>query len=249
MGAETRGTKRSAADTIAEEALQGALEEAVLDLEQRISTPLGEPASELLADYGAKWDDFVVSSSSASAQIVTLPLADRDHVGRLIPVKNLHATAAIAVKPSGSDTIDGATVAAAGLSIPAGSCFTYFCQANGKWIEIGRPAAVASGGWVFAPTDVKTAHYSCSAMYELVQVNANGGGFTITLPSIASGDIGKLVCVKRVNMDSTTITIAAASGQSIADSQSMNQSMHSLVYSVLTATQWVIVADYYAGLG
>jgi hypothetical protein len=138
MSEETRGVKRSAVETIAEEGLQTALEEAVLDLEQRIATPLGEPASELLEDYGAKWNDFVVTSASASGQVVTLPLADRDHVGRIIPVKNLHDTTAVKVKPSGSDTIDGATVAAAGLSIPAGACHGYYCQAAGKWIELWR---------------------------------------------------------------------------------------------------------------
>lgn len=129
-----KGVKKTAVETLGEAALQAALEEAIHDWEERLETPLGEPTAEKQEDYGVGWGDFVVLG--ASGLTATLPLADRAHAGRIIPVKNLHATADMTVEASGSDTIDGSTTA---KTLPAGHCYGYYCLSDGKWVELWRP--------------------------------------------------------------------------------------------------------------
>ena len=87
-------------------------------------------------------------------------------------------------------------------------------------------------------------------MYELVLCDASGGTFQVTLPTIAgAADIGKLVCVKRYNAAAANkVTIVAAGGQSIIEAVHDLEATyywHSQVYSVISATAWCIVADYY----
>lgn len=175
-----------------------------------------------------------------------LPASDRRKLGHVITIKNVGSSGTLNVIPTASgDTIDGLS----SKGIDAGDCFQYVCAEPGKWIEVG-PRASGGSGWVWAPTAVQTAAYVCTAMYELVRVDNSGGAISVTLPAITSADIGKMVCIKSVtNSPGGLINPAASAGQSILESAAlaMNQAYDSLVFSPVTATQWLIVAHYSPG--
>lgn len=243
MSTDAKGIKVTEADDATTAAIQAAVQEKVHDFERRLDVPLGDPTAEQLEDYAAGWGDFVIMSESGL--VATLPLAKRVEAGRIIPIKNTHATANLTVRPSGDDTIDAS---GDDVTIAAGSCYGYYCQGEGAWLELWRPPT-ASSGWVYAPTAVKTANYACSAMYELVRCNITGGSITVTLPSIAgAADLGKLVCVKMVTAAAgNAVNISAASGQTILEpSHSLAiYNYASNVLCVVSATQWLIISDYY----
>jgi len=234
------GVKRAQATSGAESRLQSSLEEKARDLEARILAPLGDPTAEKTSNYKANWGD--VALANEADLTVTLPLAQVDRVGQIIPVKNLHSTD-VTVQPSGSDTIDGT---AASVAVPSAACFGYMCVAVGEWIELWRPAVAApSSGWVWLPTAVKTGSYACTAFYELVLCDNSGGGVTVTLPTITAADVGKMVAVKSVtNSVSGAISVNPASGQTSYDSEAYTTAKRAVVFVAVTATKWAAVMDY-----
>lgn len=241
MADRTTGIKKAKADTRQGSTLAQSIEEKVAELEERLGMPFGEPTKEQVADYAARWDDFVLVAEDI---VVKLPLASRRYVGRMMPVKNLH-TEAITIRPAGEDTIDGS---AGDVTLGALGVVAYFCVAESQWIELWRYVA-GGGGWVWQPTDDKTADYTCSEMFELVQVdNSGGSSITVTLPTITSDDIGKMVAVKSVASSiGAVISVQPAGGQSIRSLigyVQLNTAWKAIVFAVASSTSWVPIYDY-----
>lgn len=233
--------RQDQADSPSQQNLQDSARATTDALDARLDKPYGTPTAVKVAAYQAAWGDLVRASGTFD---VTLPPTAVDRIGEVITVKHPGSSGTLTVIPAlATDTIDGAI----SKSVAAGDSYRYVCAELGKWIEMGS-AASSGGGWVYAPTAVKTANYTMLAMYELARYDPTAGAITITLPTIAgAADIGKLVCIKNDSTNKNQVsTIAAAAGQSILDpSPYIGRDRESLVFCVVTATSWTIIAQYY----
>lgn len=128
MSGRSGNIKKSAVDTAVEEALQSAIEEKILDFENRLETPLGE-ATEIVEAYAAKWGETVVANASV---VVSLPTADRAHTGHIIPVKNL-STDNVTVRAVDDEKIDN--LAEDYIIAPEEGSILQ-CIGVGKWIDL-----------------------------------------------------------------------------------------------------------------
>jgi hypothetical protein len=155
----------------------------------------------------------------------------------------------VAINPDGSASGDGLalTIYNALLgdstysSIPAGAA-----GIPGKNQLAGAANALAAALlpmiW-FDLTSSKTSAYSAQ-FGEIVLCDCTGGGFTVTLPNITSGDVGKWVIVKK-HVLSANVLVIDGNGSDVIDgttTQNMAGQFAANLFVAISTTQWAMMS-------
>jgi hypothetical protein len=123
-------------------------------------------------------------------------------------------------------------------------------QVAGRPVEsrFSSPSDSAGSGGAGLPSNVltKTANYTASAG-DLVQADATGGGFTVTLPTAPA--TGALVTVKKTDSGTNVVTVAPAGGGTIDGdaNATITTKNFGAVFEHVGSNVWKIVAPTSAG--
>lgn len=87
-------------------------------------------------------------------------------------------------------------------------------------------------------TTTKTTTYTATVDDTLILADTSGGGFTITLPAAADAT-GRKVAIQKISSDANTLTIAAASGETVDNAASVTISAQNAALSpVSDGSNW-----------
>ena len=163
------------------------------------------------ANYAAEPGELVQCNASGGSFTIGLPANPR--VNEIVGVKLLDTTGANSVTVARSGyAIEGE---AGGLTLAVAGEYAELQYAGaGTWLRTSdQPVA---GG---SPISTITANTTLTASQETVLCN-NASNISVTLPG-ASASVGKRYTVKKVGSNNATVTIAAASGETIDGATSL----------------------------